>query len=575
MANPRDHIRAAQAAELRGDKAGAIAELRKAAELYRRAGNAVRALQVLRHAQSLDPSLEEVSEELRRLEGLSGSSDVRASHAEVFEASAGGRELKPDPDELAERQRLIEEALRQEELPGPEAESQDAMRRWAVTESPEGGSKPVDLQAASRRALEWALQQAQEEEKPPREWPVEEEGSQAELPMRPVAEAELPVEEPARAVPPVKPRPADVALEVRPLVEGDMTAIVADVEVDSYAPRSAAPSTPSPEGEAMDEKPRAQEPSLFDRGPTRADPAIDAWCSFCCRPSQEVGELVAGPTGSFICAACVIESRGLLSLEDTAPARPRASRRKAEQGEAMGLIGQESARALLDRALQAGARRLMVIGAEGTGKTVWFRELAREDRGTLVTLDMLEQGGGGAVVLVEDVDRLLTEDWSRLGAILARYPERTVLMSARGTLEDPGLVLHGASGSLPVFTTSALSQAMLDAMPLELLEQVQVAIPLQVPTEAEFMEIARRRLALRGSELSLSGEVLAAFASEAARSPRAGHELNALLTRVLAGAWSLAGEEKKPHVKKAGGKGAATKGSAKRPARRGRRKGTV
>ncbi len=541
MANPRDHIRAAQAAELRGDKAGAIAELRKAAELYRRAGNAVRALQLLRHAQSLDPSFEEVSEELRRLEGLSAGSNVQGSQAEAFEASPGVRELKPDPDELAERQRLIEEALRQEELPGAGADAQDEAKRWAVTESPEGGSKPVDLQAASRRALEWALQYAQEEEKAPREWSVEADAPRAELPMRP--------------------HPANVALEVRTLVEGDMMALVADVEADS--------------GEAMDEETRAEEPSLFDRGPTRADPAMDAWCSFCCRPSLEVGELVAGPTGSFICGACVTESRGLLSLEDTVTARPRSSRRKGEQGEAMGLIGQEDARALLERALEAGACRLLIIGPEGAGKTIWFQELAREDRGTLVTLDTLEQGGGGAVVLVEDVDRLMSEDWSRLGAFLARYPERTVLMSARGTLEAPSLVLHGASGSLPVFTTSALSQAMLDAMPLELLEQLQVAIPLQVPTAAEFMEIARRRLALRGSELSLSDEVLAAFASEAARSPRAGHELNALLTRVLAGSWSLAGEEKKARVKKAGGKSAGAKGAATKPSRRGRRKGTV
>lgn len=576
MANPRDHIRAAQAAELRGDKAGAIAELRQAAELYRRAGNTVRALQVLRHAQGLDPSQGEVSEELRRLEGLAGGSEAQASQAEAFEATPSGRELKLDPDELAERQRLIEEALQQEDLADAEAESGDPVRRWAVTESPEGGSKPVDLEAASRRALEWAVQQSQGEEKPPREWAVGEEDSGAELPMRPVAETESTAQEPARAGPPVKPRPAEVGLEVRPLVEGDMSAIVADVEVDSYnPPPPAPPGTLSPEGEATGEAPRAHEPSLFDRGPTRADPAVDAWCSFCCRPSQEVGELVAGPTGSFICATCVIESRGLLSLEDNTPVRPRSSRRRDEQGEAVRLIGQESARALLEQALQAGARRLLVIGPEGTGKTVWFRELDREGRGTLSTLDTLEQGGGGAVVLIEDVERLLMEDWTRLGSFLARYPERTVLMSARGTLEAPSLVLNGASGSLPVFTTSAMSHAILDALPLELLEQVQVAIPLQVPTEAEFIEIARRRLALRGPELSLSDEGLAAFASEAARSPRAGHELNALLTRVLAGTWSLPGNQKKPRVKKTGGKSTAAKGSAKKSARRGRRKGTV
>jgi hypothetical protein len=515
MANPRDHIRAAQAAELRGDKARASAELRKAAEFYRRAGNPVRALQLLRHAQSLDPS-QELSEELLRLEA------------------------------------------------SPEAPS--------ARDSQAGDSE--DLQAARRRALDWAFQNAQEEEKAAREWSLEEEAAQAQLPMRPVEEPESPAEEPGQEPLSVKPHSSSVALEVRPLVEGDYSAIVADVEVDSYVPVHTVHAAHSSQGEAGDEAPRSEEPSLIDRGPTRADPAIDAWCSFCCRPSVEVGELVAAPTGSFICATCVNESRGLLSLENTVIARPRSSRRKDEHSEAVGLVGQEEARALLERALEAGARRVLVLGPEGTGKTVWFRELAREDRGTLVMLDTLEQGGGGSVVLVEDVDRLMPDDWVRLGGILARYPERTVLMSARGIPDAPSLVLQGASGSLPVFTTSALSQAVMDSVPLELLEQVQVAIPLQVPTEAEFMEIARRRLAPRGSELSLSQDVLAAFAAEAAHSPRAGHELNALLTRVLPGSWSLAGEEKKARGKKAAGKRAAGKGAVTKPARRGRRKGT-
>jgi hypothetical protein len=319
---------------------------------------------------------------------------------------------------------------------------------------------------------------------------------------------------------------------------------------------------------------RAEESSMFDRGPTRADPTIDAWCSFCCRPSVEVGALIVGPTGSFICGACVTESRGLLGQEDdTVSARPRASRRKETQAAAMPLIGQEEARALLERALQAGARRLLVIGPEGSGKSVWFRELASEDRGTVATLDTLEQGGGGSVVLVEDVDRFMTEDWTRLGSWMARYPERTVVMSARGSLEAPGLVLSGPAGSLPVFTTLALSSAVLDSIPLELLEQVQVALSLRAPTAAELLEIARKRLALAGSELVLSDEVLAAFAAEAARSPRAGHELNALLSRVLAGSWSLAGEEKKAPGRKTAGKGAARAGAAKKPGRRGRPKG--
>ncbi|WP_224242577.1 ClpX C4-type zinc finger protein [Hyalangium gracile] len=576
MANPRDHIRAAQAAELRGDKAGAISELRKAAELLRRSGNMPRALHLLRHARKLDPSRSDVAEELGRLEQLSDSPIAGALQTEGDGSEAGVRQLRSAPEELAERQRLIEEALRNAGASEVEAEVQDEVRRWNVEEPRAGAAKAPELQDASRRALEWARQHAQEDDMAPRKWSVDESDARDELELRPVEESERPEEEEAVGLP--RGHATDVTLQVRPLVVGDVRALVADVEIDAYEPASEpreAPAAEEYQEDAPAEESRAEEPGLIDRGPTRADPAIDAWCSFCCRPSAEVGELVAGPTGSFICAACVTESRGLLSLEDTAVARPRAARRKSASSEAMPLIGQQEARELLERAVQAGARRLLVIGPEGTGKTVWFRELEREDRGTIVTLDTLEQGGGSEVVLLEDVDRYMSDDWTRLSSLIARYPERTVLMSARGSLEAPSLVLRGATGSLPVFTTSVLSAAVLDSVPLELLELVQVAIPLQVPTEAEFLEIARRRLALRGAELSLSDGVLSAFATEAARSARAGHELNALLARVLAGSWSLEGEQKQASGKKAESRGAVGKGTAKKPSRRGRRKGTV
>ena len=37
------------------------------------------------------------------------------------------------------------------------------------------------------------------------------------------------------------------------------------------------------------------------RVPQLADPSVDAWCSFCCRPKTEVGPLVAGPAGAYVC----------------------------------------------------------------------------------------------------------------------------------------------------------------------------------------------------------------------------------------------------------------------------------
>ena len=569
MANPRDHIRSAQAAELRGDKSTAVAELRKAAELYRRAGNPSRALKLLQHARSLDPSQEGLLEEIRRFESVLEPSGLRIVEPEESRAEAVVLELKPEPGEQAERQRLMEEALQQAGLSATGEEVQDEVQRWLVEEPPGRSSKPVDLQEASRRALEWALRHGDDEDKLPRVWPVAP-GEEVDLPggfilRRVEEEPGQEAVETSKGLFLVKPHPASVGLEVKAIDAGEVTALVADVETepDPFLARE----------EPVTEEPRAKEQALIERGPTRADPSVDAWCSFCCLPRAEVGELVAGPTGSFICAGCVGESSGLLGLEAAqATSRPRSTRRKDEHVEGVELVGQQDARELLERALQAGARRVLVIGPSGTGKTVWFQELARQERGMLVTLDALEQGTGGPVVLVEDVDRLPPDAQDRLSAFLARHPERTVLMSARGSLGTPRLVLHGAAGSLPVLSTRALSEGVLGAVTESLLEQVQLAIPLQVPSRAEFIEIARRRLAARSSEISVTEDVLAAIASEAASSPRAGHELNALLTRVLAGAWSLADPGQGTRNKEGGVP--KPKAPAK-PARRSRRKGKV
>jgi hypothetical protein len=51
---------------------------------------------------------------------------------------------------------------------------------------------------------------------------------------------------------------------------------------------------------------------LMDRTPTLADPTLEAWCSFCCRPSREVGALVAGPSHAYVCRACVSLAGSLL-----------------------------------------------------------------------------------------------------------------------------------------------------------------------------------------------------------------------------------------------------------------------
>ena len=65
--------------------------------------------------------------------------------------------------------------------------------------------------------------------------------------------------------------------------------------------------------------------ALFERTPTLADPTLEAWCSFCCRPSREVGALVAGPAHAYVCRGCVELAGALLDrVPETGGATARA-----------------------------------------------------------------------------------------------------------------------------------------------------------------------------------------------------------------------------------------------------------
>ncbi|MFY0575538.1 ClpX C4-type zinc finger protein [Cystobacter fuscus] len=130
------------------------------------------------------------------------------------------------------------------------------------------------------------------------------------------------------------------------------------------------PAVPTP-------SPPEREGLFIERGPTRADPALEAWCSFCCRPRTEVGPLVAGPAGAFICAACIGESSSLLGgvTARAASARPRASRPVTQE-----LLGQAEARARLESGLAAGGRRVLVLGPEGSGKSTGCGRSRRRGR---------------------------------------------------------------------------------------------------------------------------------------------------------------------------------------------------
>ncbi len=454
--NVRDVIRAAQAAELGGDKPRAIELLRVAADMCRRSGNKPRAEQLLRYALRLDPSRKELEEELSQLE-------------------------------------------REESAPPPPApESGD--------DEPEPGVFVLEEDTSS------SLQEA-------------------------LREAELAMDR--------RTRPVALAVEV-------MRSAVSSVAVPGQEDPHPNP-LPKGEGAAAAEG----EGAFIERGPTRADPSLDAWCSFCCRPRSEVGALVAGPAGAFICSACIGESGALLGgVAAVAPAtRVRAP--ALQRLVSVELVGREQAREVLERGLDAGVRRVLLLGPEGSGKSTWMRALVEQGRGVLVTPESLDRAPVDAMLLVEDVDRLAPAEQASLSAFLVRHPACTVLMTARGGPVTSGLVLLSDSGRLPIPSTAALSEAARGVLPVGLLEQVQLLVALEAPGVEDLVEIARRQLASR-EDYRLSAEVLTALATEAARSPRSGHELQALLARVPPGSWRL-------EVKK--------KGKAK-PARRGRRKGS-
>lgn len=491
--NVREVLRAAQSAELQGDKERAVALLQRAASLYERAGSLGRAIHMLRHALRLDPQCQSAAESLERLE-------ARPELALLQEIRAG-QELEDMPDPS---------------LPAPDEDPERAV--WVIDESEQVSMANVEQlirQAeraiTARAALDAASRKARRllghAGRPP-----------GFVPTFSLRER-------------TSPHPAEPSASEPP----EPVAMPASPPPEAVEPPAAAASA---QAAAPEQKPAGQgaekELRFIDRGPTLADPALGAWCSFCCRPTTEVGALVAGPAGAFICSSCVGESGSLLG--GVAP-RPVVERPRPQA--TLELVGQAAARRLLEQGLQAGLRRVLLVGPEGCGKSTWLQALAEEGRGVLVRPSTLESAPMGTALLVEDVDRLSAEEQASLVAWLTRQGMRTVLMTARGEPLRPGRMLRSESSHLPLATTAALSEAVRGALPVALLEQVQLLVALERPSMQELVEVARRWLSSRGRAGALPEPVLESLAAEAARSPRAGHELQALLARVPAGTWSL------------------------------------
>ncbi|MCU0697899.1 MAG: ClpX C4-type zinc finger protein [Myxococcaceae bacterium] len=277
-------------------------------------------------------------------------------------------------------------------------------------------------------------------------------------------------------------------------------------------------------GDELVDRP-TRELSPFDRGPQPAEPSLEAWCSFCCRPRGEVGPLVAGPAGAFICAGCISASARLLEVSVVVPVVPQKSPEPSPPPSPPGaeLPGQATVRAQWQR---RRPRVALVVGPEGTGKTVFLGSLGRPSVRPFVRHD-------DDTALV-DLSTPLTADEERaLLAWLEVHPQRRAVIAARGEAPTPVLVLQGAHGDEPVYDTDSLHQAVSAHVSPALLSKVDAVLPLPRPDREALRHLAQSLLAARGVELP--NDALEALIGLAEKAGRGARELAALVARIPAG----------------------------------------
>jgi ClpX C4-type zinc finger len=237
------------------------------------------------------------------------------------------------------------------------------------------------------------------------------------------------------------------------------------------------------------------------RGPQLADPALDAWCSFCCRPMVEVGPLVAGPAGAYLCADCVLKSRALLGLTSDLGAAPMPPRVLAH---ALPAQRKASARHAASPSILA-----LVLGPAGTGKSTWVR--------TLSQVQVLD----GAIDEAELLHRLE----SRRGGA-------TVLV-VTGPVPQAAVVLQGPQGEEPLYDSAALQLAT--GLCQQVVQHVDLVHTFPPADEGALLALAKVVALDQGKVLS--DAVLTQLVAVAGRSDRGAHELMALLARVPRGTY--------------------------------------
>ncbi len=243
------------------------------------------------------------------------------------------------------------------------------------------------------------------------------------------------------------------------------------------------------------------------RSPQLADPALDAWCSFCCKPKVEVGALVAGPAGAYLCAGCLGLSATLLG--STAP---QVSTPWEVKALAFELSAQRRARARFTR---VRSRLALVIGPEGTGKSAWLQSLGSQP--DLRHLEITRP------LTPEEEDELLR--WLEPAG-------RSAFLVVRAAVPPPALVLQGEHGEEPLHDTASLVESV-PQLSSRVLARVDAVIPFSPPHPEELVSLAQALAEARGVWLPESA--LTQLVQLSLRAQRGVHELATLIARIPPG----------------------------------------
>ena len=265
-----------------------------------------------------------------------------------------------------------------------------------------------------------------------------------------------------------------------------------------------------PEDPPMDSVPGEGRTLVEQREPQLADPSLDAWCSFCCKPKAEVGALVAGPAGAYVCQACVEKSASLLPL----PAKRGEGRGAHWEVKAL-KFELKSQRRARERFTRSRSKLTLVIGPEGSGKSKWLESL-----------------GPQSDVQHLELEKPLTEQEEAELLAWLQPAARSAFLIVRAPVPPPALVLQGEHGEEPLHDTASLEQA-LPQVSAKILAKVDAVISFDLPRPDELASLAQAMGEARG--VSLPSSTLTQLVALAEKANRGAHELAVLIARIPPG----------------------------------------